>query len=172
MSILLMLWFGVGIIINLFGIFNVVYPGLYEIPVNLSLLFWIAMISTIFFYIVNLKELILVPITISLLVTLQIVFNMDVFLTNVRVFQQTMSFVPIIGFLYLTFKKKDGKSFAFAVSLILSAVAGMIFNFNTYISGTLSAIVGIVLVLGIFGIFDAIFEYRRNESTWIEQQMN
>jgi flagellar biosynthesis protein FliQ len=167
-----MLWFAIGIVINLFGILNVVYPGVYEIPANLSLLFWIAMISSIFFYIINLKELLLVPITITLLVTLQIVFNVDIFFANLRIFQQTLSFVPIIGFLYLTIKKKDGKSFSFTVSLILSAVAGIILNINSYVSGTLSAIVGIVLVLGIFGIFDSIFEYRRNESTWIEQQMN
>lgn len=170
-SVLLMLWFLLGIFVNIFGIINVLYPGIYEIHINLSLFYWIAMISMIFFYIVDLKQLLLIPITIALVINLQLFFDVDIFLLNIKIFEQGMSLVPIVGFIYLTIKKKDGKSFAFATGLILSAIAGIIFNLNTYISGTLSALVGIILILGIFGVFDAIFEYKRAEKTWIEQQI-
>ncbi|MBD3227064.1 MAG: hypothetical protein GF329_02665 [Candidatus Lokiarchaeota archaeon] len=170
-SILLMLWFIVGIFVNLFGIINVLYPGAFEIGLNLSVLYWIIMISTILFYIINFKELLLVPITIAGVITLQFFFDVEIFLLNIRIFQQIISIIPIVGFIYLAIKKKDGKSLSFAIGLILSAVAGMVFNLNTYVSGTLSALVGIVLILGIFGVFDAIFEYKKEEKTWIEQQL-
>ncbi|MHA1270539.1 MAG: hypothetical protein ACTSPY_12175 [Candidatus Helarchaeota archaeon] len=169
-SILLIVWFIIGFFIGIFGIFDVVYPNVYKIMLETSLVYYITILITILLYILDFKLGLLIPMTIMGVNTVQYFLNLDYYILVIILYLQIMSFIPVIGFYYISFVKRDGKSFSFATSLVLLVISGMMFKYNTYITGSLTIISSIILLLGIFGMFDNIFELKKHKKTWIEQQ--
>ncbi|MHA1270536.1 MAG: hypothetical protein ACTSPY_12160 [Candidatus Helarchaeota archaeon] len=157
-SILLSIWFIVGFFFGIYGMINVLFPKVYIYEFNTVALLYLVVLSTILFYILNIKEGYFVPLTIFGVLLFQINYNLDLYLLNLHIFQVITVIILAVGYVYLTIKKKDGKSLSFVICLVLSAIVIPISQINLYVSGIFMVVISIFLLLGMFGIFDKLLK--------------
>jgi len=169
-SILLIIFFCIGFCLAIFAILRISFQDLYERPFSLTLFFYMVVLTTILFYIFDIREIILIPFTIAFMVTLLFFINLEAFDTIRHLFIQTMGLIPIIGFFYLGFQDNDGKSFGMGIHWVLLFISGIFTFVNPILSGIISICGSFFLLIGIFGIFDKILHYERRKKMWIEEQ--
>ena len=170
-SILLILWFILGIILSLLTFYRLYEPLYYTNYFWMSLVLYIATMSTILFYILDIRELFYVPIFIAAVVLLQIFVSMEAFDINQSMFVQIGGMVPLIGFFYLAKKNKDGKSFGMAFHFTFNFMNGIFINANIlFLAAIFQYSADLFLGLGIYGIFDKLLLYEKGKKAWIEEQ--
>ena len=170
-SILMILAFATGFFLAMFSILQTVEPLLFRNFFLGALLFYNAALLTIVFYIIDLRELLLVPFSITVLIAVQSLVSYEVYETFRLYLTTSMGMITIIGFMYLALKNKDGKSLSFSIHLIIIVFAGILSPTMQTISAFLYILGSAIIVLGIFGVFDRVMLYKKQNITWIEQEL-
>ncbi|NHI93819.1 MAG: hypothetical protein EAX96_15130 [Candidatus Lokiarchaeota archaeon] len=136
------------------------------------LIYMLAYLLTISLYILEVKILYLIPFTVSFeLMILGILIQEEIFLI-VRMITLIIYTIPTLClFLYLAIKNKDGKSLGFVIFLGIMLITGPITRYLGDNTGFLYLSAWIILFIGNFGIFDKIFQRKKEEKTWIEENI-
>ncbi len=160
-----------GALVGIFSIIQMIIPGFIDEFFYFALLFYIAGLATIFFYIVDIRELTLVPLVVTLIVSLQSLIDIEVYHIMRSIILNVGGLIPIIGFFGLAIRNRDGKSLGFSVNLLLLTFAGILTPTNPFFAGALYISAAIVLLLGIFGSFDRVLIHEKRAVTWIEKEL-
>ncbi len=170
-SILMILAFATGFFLAMFSILQIVEPTLFRNFFLGALLFYNAALLTIVFYIIDLRELLVVPFSITVLIAVQSLVNYEVYDTFRLYLTSSMGLITIIGFMYLALKNKDGKSLSFSIHLIVIVFGGILSPTMQTVAAFLYILGSAIIVSGIFGLFDKVLLYKKQEITWIEQEL-
>lgn len=171
LSIIMILTFIVAAFLGMFSPFAATNHDKYYIGVSISVLFYVAGLCAIIFYILDIKQLAAIPLLVAILIFLQVFIGTDNYFRNSQIFDYTMGLVPIIGFFYLASKNKDGKSFGMAIHFILVIPAGILTEYNELTSAIFYFGSALMSGLSIFGAFEGIFKKEKKKVSWIEKKL-
>ena len=145
----------------------------YYLIVRIFLLFYIAGLAATVFYIIDIKQLVIIPLVITIIIAFQAFISIDGFLTNAKIYQYTLGMIPIIGFFYLAFKNRDGKSLGMAIHFILITMGGITLQRDVLSSAILYFVAGLIQALSIFGALDGMFKKKNKKKvSWIEKKLS
>lgn len=157
-SVLIGIAFIMGIILSIFSPLNIEQPEIYSRYFDVAIMFYTAGLGTIVFYVLDWKYLILAPFTITIIASLQYFIDYNAYDMNVTAFNFSMGWLPLVGFFYLAFKNKDGKSLSMGMQLIFIIYGGIMANTNYMLAAILTIISSIILLIGFSGGFDRVFK--------------
>lgn len=170
-SILMIISFLFGFALAWFAILQELNPALFREFFLGTLLFYNAALLTIFFYIVDFREVIAIPFTITIFITTQFFLSVEVYAMSRSVLNSLLGVITIIGFLYIGLKNRDGKSLGFSIHLLVLTIAGVLTPITAVLAGIFYFLGAGIILLAIFGMFDKMLVYEKQGVTWIEKEL-
>jgi hypothetical protein len=171
-SILIGIAFIAGVVLSIFAPLQMEQPEVFGNYFEGALVFYIAGLATIVFYILDWKYVVLAPFAIAAIASLQYFISPEAYDINTSLINYTMGFLPIFGFLYLASKNKDAKSFSMGLQIIFIVIGSILTDYSFMIAAILTFVSSGILLVGFFGGLDRFFRQKEEAEEAIEQEVS